>query len=114
MSSDLKYDDGQDILFEAIVVDLLSLETDGFEINIPSRGTFKVKAVLSQFTGDNLAINQIFGLTESFAHDYFCPLCYCSREESQNYFKEKDFHCRTPESYKLDIEALLRDINRLR
>lgn len=69
MSSDLKYDDGQDILFEAIVVDLLSLETDGFEINIPSRGTFKVKAVLSQFTGDNLAINQRFGLTESFAHD---------------------------------------------
>lgn len=63
-------------------------------------------AVLSQFTGDNLAINQIFGLTESFAHDYFCPLCYCSREESQNYFKEKDFHCRTPKSYKLDIEAL--------
>jgi hypothetical protein len=43
---DLKYDDGQDILLEAIVDDLLSLETDGFEINIPSRGTFKVKAVL--------------------------------------------------------------------
>jgi hypothetical protein len=60
-----------------------------------------------------LAINQIFGLTESFAHDYFCPLCYCTREESQNYFKEKDFRCRTPESYKQDIEALLSDINRL-
>jgi hypothetical protein len=106
-SADLKYDEGLNILLEAIVDDLLRLETDGFEINIPSRGTFQVKAVLSQFTGDNLALNQIFGLTESFAHDYFCPLCYCTREESQKYFKEKHFRCRTPESYKLDVETLL-------
>lgn len=105
-SSDLKYENGQDVLLNAIVDDLSDLETDGFEVEIPSRGTYKVLALLTQFTGDNLSMNQIFGLTESFAHDFFCSLCYCTRDEAQNLFDEKSFCLRTPELYLIDIEEL--------
>jgi hypothetical protein len=65
------------------------LETDGFEINIPSRGTFKVKAVLSQFTGDNLAINQIFGLTKSFATIIFVRCAIVLEKKARIISKKK-------------------------
>lgn len=105
-SSDIKEVEGQNSLLNAIVNDLSDLETTGFELEVPSKGKFKVFAVVSQFTGDNLALNQIFGLTESFSHDYFCPICYCTREESQNNFLEKDFQLRTRTPYEFDLEQL--------
>jgi len=86
---------------------LLDLEKNGFEINISSKGKLKVFAVISQFTGDNLAINQIFGMTESFSHYYFCAMCYCIREESQENFLETDFQLRTQKSYEFDLEPLV-------
>jgi|688.fasta_scaffold57803_2 hypothetical protein len=74
-SNDLKSENGLDILLNAIVEDLSDLETKGFEIYIPSKGMRRVFVVLSKFTGDNLALNQVFGMTESFSHDFFCPIC---------------------------------------
>lgn len=102
----MKYENGQDVLLTAIVEDLSRLESDGFEVNIHSRGTFKVFAILSQFTGDNLSMNQIYGLTESFTHDFFCPIYYCTRSDAQNVFREENFCLRTPESYSRDVEEL--------
>ena len=67
----------------------------------------RVFVVLSPFTGDNLALNQVFGMTESFGHDFFCPLCYCSREESQTKFTEREFVCRNKALYDWDIANLL-------
>ncbi len=51
-------------------------------------------------------MNQIFGLTESFSHDFFCSLCNCTRDEAQNLFDEKSFRLRTPELYLIDMEEL--------
>jgi hypothetical protein len=80
-SNDLKSENGLETLLNAIVEYLSDLETKGFEIYIPSKGMRRVFVVLSQFTGDNSALNQLFGRTESFRNDFFCPLCYCTREE---------------------------------
>lgn len=74
---------GQDAFLQVIVDELRELETVGFEANLPNRGTFQVYVRLGQFTADNLAINQNFGLIESFNSDYCCALCYSSKEERQ-------------------------------
>lgn len=46
-------------------------------------GPLVVHASLTQFTGDNLALHQIFGLVESFNSDYFCVCCYGRKEDFQ-------------------------------
>ncbi len=47
------------------------------------KGQFSRFRDLGQFTADNFAVNQTFGLIESFSHDYYCALCYAKKEEAQ-------------------------------
>lgn len=105
-SIDIKEISGQEAMMRVIVDDLIDLETKGFEIDIPGRGLCKVFVTLAQFTADNLAINQTFGLIESFAHDFCCALCYCTKNEMQSGFHEKCFRARTAALHSLDIAEL--------
>jgi hypothetical protein len=74
---------GQDTMLQVIVDELRVLETDGFELQICNVGVFRVYVRMFQFTADNLAVHETFGLIESFSRDFCCALCYCTREEMQ-------------------------------
>lgn len=74
--------------------------------------------MLANFVGDNLGVNQIFGLIESFRGDYCCAICYATREEMQTKFKESEFYMRNREDYesdtaRLDLETHVRGIKYL-
>lgn len=64
------------------------LDTDGISVSIPETGDIKIFGSISQFTGDCLATNEIFGLVEDFSHDYYCPHCYCTRDSISHTFNE--------------------------
>ena len=108
---------GQDALLQVIVDELLELETIGFSATIPNRGDYKIFVRLGQFTADNLALNQNFGLIEGFNSDFCCALCYSSKAERQISFTEDCFTLRTPEAHKNDLTDLMessRDLNNVR
>ena len=105
-SLDLTTDAGLNVIFDLIYPELRELEDIGIDIDIPGKGMTKAYAVLSQFTGDNLGMNQAFGLVTSFKADYCCTMCYATRDEMQvNYF-ERDFKLRTIEEYNIDLQHL--------
>ena len=83
-----------------------TLETTGFELLVPHKGKVRIFGTIVQFTADNLGLNQVFGLVQSFNCDYCCALCYATREEMQLYFEEKYFELRTPEKYEQDLRNL--------
>lgn len=106
-SKDIKEKSGQDAMLQVIVDELSVLETDGFELKILNLGIFRVYVRMFQFTADNLAVHETFGLIESFSHDFSCALCYCTREEMQLGTRECFFNLRTRESHALDLAGLL-------
>lgn len=82
-TADIEDQIGQEALMQIIVDELRDLEDIGFLIDIPGKENFRVFVNLGQFTADNLAVNQTFGLIESFSHDFYCALCYTKKEEAQ-------------------------------
>ena len=102
-SIDLTTDDGLNVIFDLIYPELRELEEHGMDIEIPGKGITKVFAVLAQFTGDNLAMNQAFGLVTSFKADYCCTLCYATRGQMQVNYREMDYEVRTLVDYNKDL-----------
>lgn len=105
-TADFKTAAGREAVLSVIYDELKLLETNGFQVCIPLKGNFTVYVVLGHVTGDNLALNQILGLIESFSHDYCCPLCYATRDEMQTLFKESCFQLRNPTDYSSDVSNL--------
>ena len=102
----MKSENGLCSFQEIIYDDLHQLETVGFQVEDASIGPIQIFAILSQFTADNLALNQMFGLVESFSYDLFCQICYTTREDMQNYRREENFILRTPLEYLVDVRNL--------
>ena len=62
------------------VSELQKLSKTGVTIKIGDT-EHKFYVVLARVTGDNLALNQILGFTESFNSDYCCIWCYATHAE---------------------------------
>ena len=101
-----KAEGGLSTVQRMIYDDLKQLETVGFEVDILGRGKYKVYAILSQLTADNLALNHMLGLLESFSHDFCCALCYATKAQMQTWFKESMFVLRDPDQYQEDLRQL--------
>ena len=89
-----------------LMEDIRLLEMEGIDINVKNLGTRRIFATISNFCGDALGMNQIFGMVESFSCDYCCVICYATREQMGKYFFESDFELRTQRSFELDLEEL--------
>ncbi len=96
---------GLNIIAEKIVTECNNLTTNGMLIESED-GPVKVFVTVSQFTGDNLGLNQIFGFIESFSADFCCIICYATREDMRTYNKESDFKLRTRVEYESDLSKL--------
>ncbi len=86
--------------------DLKILEEEGILIDIPGIGFKRIFAFFAQFTGDNIEINEAFGLITCFTADCVCPFCYGTKEEFQLFFRESQFELRTLDEYNRDILQL--------
>lgn len=103
-TSYLKHDNysGMIQLLETIQDELMDLFETGIEINLPD-GHKTLRVILAQVTGDNLALNELFGFTTAFNGDYCCLFCYCTREDMQRVVFEHECQSRSIEDYKQDL-----------
>ena len=97
---------GFETILKKFMDEINILETDGILVSVPDLGDLKIFASISQFTGDCLATNEIFGLIESFSHDYFCPFCYCTQTTMSEIFNEKGFESRGKGEHVKDLNNL--------
>ncbi len=105
-TNDIKNKDALNQLWSKIVSELRDLGKNGIAIETNDGEKMTLYVKLGQFTADNLGMNQIFGLVESFSGDYSCILCYATREDMQTYEKEEEFKLRCPREYEIDISML--------
>ncbi|PIK38618.1 hypothetical protein BSL78_24528, partial [Apostichopus japonicus] len=71
-------------------------------ILLPS-GHYK-KAIITQFSADNLGANSLFGFVESFSARHYCRLCLTSREDAQLLYSEKNMQMRDKDSHNLHVQ----------
>lgn len=83
--------------------DLQTLETEGVTISVPEVGDIQIHATISQFSGDCLAMNEIYGLVCDFSHDYNCAICYSTKEEFSNNFLDTHFSLRSKQQHAVDL-----------
>ncbi|KZS09759.1 Uncharacterized protein APZ42_025933 [Daphnia magna] len=105
-TNDIKNKDALNQLLNKIVSELKDLGKNGITIETNDGEKMTLYVKLGQFTADNLGMNQIFGLVESFSGDYCCILCYATREDMQTYETEEEFELRCPREDEIDISML--------
>lgn len=89
---------GNSVLFSEFYKQLSNLESEGIKLFLNNRNII-VYFTLFLIIGDNLGMNSIMGLTESFSSNYCCRFCISSKEEMQNMTVENENSRRTRENY---------------
>ena len=85
-------------VFIKIIEEINYLQREGILITVD--GVLRrVKFQLLLVLGDNLGLNSIFGLVESFNANYFCRICKVSSEESAALAVEDKTKIRTRTNY---------------
>lgn len=100
-SSYKKY--GIDVVMNPIIDDLIFLEENGIELNLPT-GPTTVYFILGLILGDNKGLNEIMGITTSFIQDGCCRICNGSISDIRTCYKETAFELRNIDTYE---EALI-------
>ncbi|KAJ8911122.1 hypothetical protein NQ315_003297 [Exocentrus adspersus] len=87
---------GNDVIFREIYKQLLNLENNGIIINI---------------NGDNLGVNSITGMTQSFSATNFCRICFCTKEVMQTMTLEDENYIRNKINYEQHLQEKSEGIN---
>lgn len=101
-SSDVKYY-GNSKVYKKIIKDFTSLEADGLQISI-GQNMYTVYFKLILILGDNLGLNSILGLNESFNSHYYCRICRISKLEASTCCKENESLLRSSDNYNQDLQ----------
>lgn len=89
---------GNKRILAPIIEELRELECKGININ------GKVyKFVLAGVLGDNLGINSILGMVESFSANYYCRFCKAHKDDCRSMTKENPFLVRDKVNYDEDV-----------
>lgn len=89
------------VFFGPVKRQLITIKQNPIEIKSRNGKVYKVDVEVGAFNGDNLALNKILGLPESFSRTCSCPWCTVRF----TYFDTRP-EVRVPE----DLEHILRDI----
>ena len=98
--SKLRDKHGNKLIFEELIEEISSLETNGLNINGKS-----VIFKLAGFLGDNLGLNSILGFVESFSANYYCRFCKTPKHIAQLMVKEDKSTMRNEENYSHDVAS---------
>lgn len=93
-----EYTDFNNVWFN-VVNEIKVLEESGIQIN----HELNLKGTVTVLSGDNLGLNSVTGLVESFRATYFCRICKLPRQMCQTKCKESLSEIRTLSDY---VEAL--------
>lgn len=97
MTKDVKsYGNGR--CFVSLVEVFRKLFEDGISFEMDGKPK-KVKFLLGNITGDNLAMNAILSYVQSFNANYFCRFCMCDLKETSVLCMELPQKLRTIENY---------------
>ena len=89
--------------FRKILEELNYLFLEGITINVDGKNQ-QVYFIVIGILGDNLGMNSLLGLHESFVSDYYCRFCLASKYDAYALSKENPELMRTLENYKKDVE----------
>lgn len=88
--------------FRPAVEQLQILEAQGIQITVDKMQK-NIFLKLIGMTGDNLGLNQMFGLVENFNATFFCRFCKTQRKEIDSIFNESQCELRNKENYEKDL-----------
>jgi hypothetical protein len=94
---------GFDAILEKFQSEMKKLSSEGFSGEFSIIGKQTIFVNLCHLACDNLALNGIFGFIECFSGDFFCTMCYATRETMQLHFTEDKFAARTVDEYNSDV-----------
>lgn len=94
---------GNKKVFAPLIKDLKSLCTEGVLINVDNVSD-KVYFLTVIITGDNLGLNGILGMVESFGLTHCCRICYVGPKDFPFMTKEDPALLRTIEQYLIDSQ----------
>lgn len=96
---------GNEKIFQNIINELISLESNGVTISTES-GCHTIYFNLALILGDNLGLHSMLGLNESFNATHYCRFCRCNKDEASYSLFEIVNLLRTPENYEDDLSSL--------
>ena len=97
--------------FRKIVEELKYLFSQGININVDGKNQ-AIYFIVIGILGDNLGMNCLFGLCESFVSEYYCRFCLASKYDAYKLSEENPKLMRTLENYKKDVELSSHENNR--
>ncbi|XP_065673880.1 uncharacterized protein LOC136090831 [Hydra vulgaris] len=98
---------GYEKLSKPLIKDLVALEKR-VQLHINESYDCIYGAVV-MWSGDNLALHQIFGFSSNFNANKSCHYCYTTKEQMQHTFYEEDLDLKTKEHHIADCQALFGD-----
>ena len=101
---------GNESVFQRLMRDLNFLKNNGIELNIKNR-LYKVFFEVSVAIGDNMGVNSLFSMAESFTAKCYCRFCKAPNDVTKFMTKEDWLLNRTVKNYEEDLmENLLTSI----
>lgn len=97
---------GNRAIFSKFITDLNSLNQNGLQIHVENT-TEIVKFQVIAFSGDNLGIHSVFGLTGSFSAQNYCRFCTIPKTECVNLCEEIQSSLRKETDYHNHLESQL-------
>lgn len=94
---------GLEEVFRPLLNELKFLEEKGIEVVVNNR-TIRIFFALCIISGDNLAINTILGLAESFTANYFCRMCKLHSKATKIATVENTAFIRTQAVHDRDVQ----------
>lgn len=90
--------------YQPVIDEFTFLETQGIEINTVE-GPKKVYFVLAALQGDNLGLNGMLGMVESFSANRYCRFCKMQKADCRTSLRVPHKLLRTIDSYEMDFSS---------
>ncbi|XP_034951242.1 uncharacterized protein [Chelonus insularis] len=85
-----------------LINELIFLKNEGIVINTEN-GVQRVYFALALLSGDNLGLNCLFGLHESFNSNHYCRFCREHKDQMEKQLKENNTMIRNKKNYEADL-----------
>lgn len=92
------------VIFSKLLTQLKDIGQNGIQINIDG-SKYTVYFLCAVIVGDNLALNQMLGIAQSFSANHYCRFCKMSRDVAKSCTMENRTLLRNRENYESDLQV---------